>query len=419
MQRMSEPGGALAELARGAVSFGAFRLEGGVLFRDRDPVRLTPKEAALLECLVQAEGAVVKLDDLIDKVWAEQVVGIESLNRCISTLRAKLGGAPQSIVATHHRRGYRLIPPLQRGPTATEPKLTDVIEKSRDLRGLRTRAGLESAIVSLRDLADQDPADPRPWVMVADLEVARALYRHHPPRMVAARGLAATQAALARCSDHAGALGARGWFHAVIDGRGEALSDLDRAAANDPENWTVRFYRGWSLATLGRSAEGVDELRKAVAIRPSAPELPAALGHLLFCAGQAEEARRILEVAVESTPYDDLSLAMLASAESWFGRHQRALDLAREAVAWGDGAPTACVALAYVLARAGQMAEARAELTVLRGGPGLRAPPSLLATALLEIEGANAARAALVEAEAEGCPYRGLAHTDPRLAGVS
>jgi Flp pilus assembly protein TadD len=196
------------------------------------------------------------------------------------------------------------------------------------------------------------------------------------------------------------------------------LADLDRATARDPGNWILRFYRGWSLASVGRFPEGAEELRAAVAIKPTAPELPAALGYLLFCAGQSEEARQVLEGAVESSPYDDLSLGMLACAEAWFGHRRRALDLARQAVTWGDGLPATSVALAYVLARAGRTREARAELAVLGEGARLRAPPSLLATVLLEIEGAAAARAALAEAEDEGCPYRGLARTDPRLAAA-
>jgi DNA-binding winged helix-turn-helix (wHTH) protein len=110
------PGRLLQPTERGVVSvFGPFRLEGGELRHREDLLRLTPKEVGLLTALSDASGGIVPTQALIDRVWGEEPVGEESLARCISILRGHLARrTPEPIIETLHRRGYRLVPAVER-----------------------------------------------------------------------------------------------------------------------------------------------------------------------------------------------------------------------------------------------------------------------------------------------------------------
>jgi two-component system copper resistance phosphate regulon response regulator CusR len=74
---------------------------GGVL------LSLTPKEFALLEVLVDARGAVVSREELIDRCWDERVdMFSNAVNVHIAALRRKLG--PPPLIETVRGGGYAL-----------------------------------------------------------------------------------------------------------------------------------------------------------------------------------------------------------------------------------------------------------------------------------------------------------------------
>ncbi|MFF4409549.1 response regulator transcription factor [Streptomyces sp. NPDC001404] len=76
-------------------------------FRDGRQLVLAPKEFAVLEALVLAEGAVVSMEDLLDKVWDESVTPQTNAVRvAISKIRAKLGDPP--VLETVPGSGYRM-----------------------------------------------------------------------------------------------------------------------------------------------------------------------------------------------------------------------------------------------------------------------------------------------------------------------
>jgi DNA-binding response OmpR family regulator len=75
--------------------------------RDGEPIPLTPKELAVLEALLVANGAVVSPETLLDQVWDEHVDPFTNVVRVtIMTLRKKLG-AP-SVIETVIGAGYRI-----------------------------------------------------------------------------------------------------------------------------------------------------------------------------------------------------------------------------------------------------------------------------------------------------------------------
>jgi len=68
---------------------------------------LSPKEFAVLECLLAAGGRVVSAEDLLERVWDEMADPFTTaVKSTIRRLRAKLGDPP--VVATVREGGYRI-----------------------------------------------------------------------------------------------------------------------------------------------------------------------------------------------------------------------------------------------------------------------------------------------------------------------
>lgn len=91
-------------LAYGDVSLDPARR---VAFRGERRLELSPKEFALLECLLQAEGRVVSAEELLARVWDEAANPFTSaVKTTIGRLRAKLGNPP--LIETVREGGYRI-----------------------------------------------------------------------------------------------------------------------------------------------------------------------------------------------------------------------------------------------------------------------------------------------------------------------
>lgn len=77
----------------------------------RTPLRLTPKEFALLEALLRYGRRVLSRTAIIDQIWHWQEAPEDNtIKSYIKTLRAKLreAGAPKDLIETVHGLGYRL-----------------------------------------------------------------------------------------------------------------------------------------------------------------------------------------------------------------------------------------------------------------------------------------------------------------------
>jgi len=75
--------------------------------RDGESINLTPKELAVLEALLGANGAIVSPETLLDQVWDDHVDPFTNVVRVtIMTLRKKLGAPP--LIATVVGAGYRI-----------------------------------------------------------------------------------------------------------------------------------------------------------------------------------------------------------------------------------------------------------------------------------------------------------------------
>lgn len=88
-----------------------FRLDGRILERDGELVRVTPKVADTLLVLLQRAGEVISKEQLMDAVWPDVVVVESGLTRNISMLRQALEGdsGEGRYIETVPRRGYRFV----------------------------------------------------------------------------------------------------------------------------------------------------------------------------------------------------------------------------------------------------------------------------------------------------------------------
>ncbi|GAA1652998.1 response regulator transcription factor [Actinoplanes couchii] len=80
-----------------------------VAFRAGRRLELSPKEFAVLECLLASPGAVVSTEELLERVWDEAADPFTSaVKHTMRRLRAKLGDPP--VVETVREGGYRVEP---------------------------------------------------------------------------------------------------------------------------------------------------------------------------------------------------------------------------------------------------------------------------------------------------------------------
>jgi len=78
-----------------------------VAFRAGQRLDLSPKEFAVLECLLASAGRVVSAEELLDRAWDEAADPFTpAVNTTIRRLRAKLGDPP--VIHTVREGGYRI-----------------------------------------------------------------------------------------------------------------------------------------------------------------------------------------------------------------------------------------------------------------------------------------------------------------------
>jgi len=103
----------MSKLENHLYEFGPFRLDLSErqLFRDGEPVSLTPKALETLVKLVTKSGHIVEKNDLLKEVWKDTFVEEANISRYIWMLRKALGENEngQSYIETVPKRGYRFI----------------------------------------------------------------------------------------------------------------------------------------------------------------------------------------------------------------------------------------------------------------------------------------------------------------------
>lgn len=99
--------------AKRLYAFGGFRLDPAErrLLRDETPVPLTPKCFDLLVIFVENSGHLIGKEELIERLWPNQIVEEANLSFNISTLRKALGQGSngEPFIETVPKRGFRFV----------------------------------------------------------------------------------------------------------------------------------------------------------------------------------------------------------------------------------------------------------------------------------------------------------------------
>src|SRR5262245_26002274 len=113
------------------------------------PVEVEPKVFDVLAYLLHHRDHVVSKDELLEKLWPEQVVSETTLTRCIVAARKAIGddGTKQEVIETQHGRGYRFVAPVSE--RSVERKLAAVF--SADVKGYSRLMG-EDEVGTVRTL---------------------------------------------------------------------------------------------------------------------------------------------------------------------------------------------------------------------------------------------------------------------------
>ncbi len=104
-----------------SVAFGRFRVlpQRRELLADGRPIRLGGRAFDVLMALIEARGAVVGKDALMQSVWPDRIVEDNSLQAQISVLRAAFG-AERELIRTVAGRGYQFIGEIRIVPASPD-----------------------------------------------------------------------------------------------------------------------------------------------------------------------------------------------------------------------------------------------------------------------------------------------------------
>lgn len=104
--------------------FGEFRLEAEnlLLLRNGEIVQLPIKAVQILLALVEANGRVMKKEEILERVWADTFIEESNLSHHVAALRRALGEEKNSkkFIETIPRRGYRFIAPVTEIESGTD-----------------------------------------------------------------------------------------------------------------------------------------------------------------------------------------------------------------------------------------------------------------------------------------------------------
>ena len=149
---------AVASTVPDAILVGDWRVEPNLdrLSRGGESVKLEPRVMRLLLCLIAHVGQNLTVEELLDEVWPDVVVGPDFVYQAIAVLRARLGDSPHRPTYISHlpRRGYRLIAAVGgdvgRGGADSARKSASEIPPPAELRGRhRSPVGRENKFSGL------------------------------------------------------------------------------------------------------------------------------------------------------------------------------------------------------------------------------------------------------------------------------
>jgi len=437
MHRLSDPSWLHATSQQDQVyEFAGYRLEcGRALTCVGVAIALAPKELAVLQALVQREGKLVTKAQLLAEVWPDEAVTEDSLTRCIYVLRQRLAGDHKvSIIATVHRRGYRICAPVTRprlgvGSVTQRSVRTSATAFTAYLEGwhcsrLYTLEGHRQALQFFDNALQLDPTYATAWAAIADCRIYQAMRRAIEPRHALQLVRDACERALALEPDLASAHAAMGFVQgAMLRNGARGLALLDRALSLDPQCAQAYHYRAWVLEGLGRHEQSISDCRTACLLDPYSPYYEINLGCSLFIARRFEDALATTLRTVTSARTPERSRAVAntyrCGMAAYVGDFDTAATAGAAAVALSRRDPSLLTSVAYGMAQAGDAAGADQLLYEITHREGASLVHSLVPAAYLALGEWRIATRWVEQAADEHCPWLLKMLRDPRLEGLN
>jgi tetratricopeptide (TPR) repeat protein len=271
--------------------------------------------------------------------------------------------------------GALRVPLAEATPLIAPHRTTDPQTYDRYLRGRYlwwNAASEQAARESVREFGgalSRDSTFAPAWVGLADAHFALTAYYDVAPGSVLAPVRAALQRALALDSTLADVHVGLGYLHTFHDlDWSAAESNFRRALALEPSNGRAHLYYAWMLAARGRHAEALGEMHRARSLDPLDPRIAVRVGTMRYLAADFASAVEECQRVAEQNPGFPLAHRQLGEAlVQQPGQAQAGVAALRRAAALWPTTETRA-RLAYGLARAGAVAEARRLLAELERG---------------------------------------------------
>lgn len=392
------------------------------------PLKVPPKERAVLALLLQRRPAVVPKDAFAHAAWGDGAMSDESLARCISRLRRVLAD-PGWQIESVYGTGYRLNPPAPRpvaasvhprlGPAAqAAPGTVDAYLHARQLAQQRTPEALGRAIGLLRSLWMTEPGYTPAAVALADALAAAVGWGQRDTDGAVAEGLAVLAEAERTDPLTPGLAAARGSLLDMawrFEEAGQAHAQALVVGANDPDTLLVHARH---LLYTDQAAAAVQQMRHACSLAPHAPLLRMTLTRALVQAGLGDEAVAVAEAARDDHPGQLLLTAFALAIRAMVQPRPELAAAARRLAEGQDPPPFVWTVLSFVLARAGLREETLdvvdAALACQRTSTG---EATLYAAPLAAIGEIDRAATLLQAACDERCGMLAMVLRDPAHAG--
>lgn len=324
--------------------------EAGLLQADGQPLKLPPKERAVLRLLVERAPGVVRKDEFARQAWAGRVMSDESLARCISQVRHLLQPRGVTVEAVYGL-GYRLVD--QAAPAATGPsaQALDSYAHARQLMHQRTSAAMTLAIDLLRTLVRDEPGFALARVALADALAVAIGWGQLPTPAGVEEGLAALEGlddGLPGLHAARGALLDMAWRFE------EAGQCFDQAVAADADGTETLLAYARHLLYVDAAGQAVERLQRVRKLAPHALHVRMTLIRALAQSGRGTEAVAEALATVHDNPGQLLPVAFSLAVQSMVAP-QPELEVAALRLTQGLDTPLfVWTVAAFVLSRLGR-----------------------------------------------------------------
>ena len=332
----------------------------GVPLLDGRPLRLPPKERAVLGLLLRRRGEVVSKDEFAAAGWRAQAMSDESLARCISQVRRVLRPIGLRVEALYGL-GYRLegvgAAPIGRPQADAAPSQEGRSEFAhlRQLLQQRTPAAVGLAIERARGLIAAEPGYAAARVLLAEaLAVASNWGQVSTPDAVS-EGL---DVLVDVAASESGVDAARGALLDMAWRFDEAAECFRRVQATDGGNADALLACSRHLLFTNQAARAVQLLRRVRELAPHALHIRMNLARALVQNGEGDAAVAELQQAQLEHPGQLVLLSFTLAIQALVAPRADLGLAARRMTDGLDTPPFVWTVASYVHARLGQREEA-------------------------------------------------------------